>query len=253
MDKIFIAANWKMNGDSQFNTQLIETINQNVHENKSIEVIICPPFPYIDQINRLKSPFIKIGGQNISEYENGAFTGEVSASILQDMKMDYVIVGHSERRQIFNETNIMVNDKFNLAHQYNLIPILCVGETLDERKNDQTIRVIETQIQSIIENTDTSFFANSIIAYEPVWAIGTGETASPEMAEEVHFNIRKILTAYQLECATSIPILYGGSVNSNNCQALFEMDNINGALIGGASLNSLEFIKIHQTAEGLNK
>ncbi len=253
MDKIFIAGNWKMNGDNQFNTQLIETINQNVHENKLIEVIICPPFPYIDQINRLKSPFIKIGGQNISEYENGAFTGEVSASILQDMKMDYVIVGHSERRQIFNETNIMVNDKFNLAHQYNLIPILCVGETLDERKNDQTIRVIETQIQSIIENTDTSLFANSIIAYEPVWAIGTGETASPEMAEEVHFNIRKILAEYKLECATSIPILYGGSVNSNNCQALFEMDNINGALIGGASLNSLEFIKIHQTAEGLNK
>ena len=253
MDKIFIAGNWKMNGDNQFNSQLIETINQNVHENKSIEVIICPPFPYIDQINRLKSPFIKIGGQNISEYENGAFTGEVSASILQDMKMDYVIVGHSERRQIFNETNIMVNDKFNLAHQYNLIPILCVGETLDERKNDQTIRVIETQIQSIIENTDTSLFANSIIAYEPVWAIGTGETASPEMAEEVHLNIRKILAEYKLECATSIPILYGGSVNSNNCQALFEMDNINGGLIGGASLNSLEFIKIHQTAEGLNK
>ena len=253
MDKIFIAANWKMNGNSQFNTQLIETINQNVHENKTIEVIICPPFPYIDQVNRLKSPFIKIGGHNISEYENGAFTGEVSASILQDMKIDYVIIGHSERRQIFNETNTILSQKFNLAHQYNLIPILCVGETLDERKNDQTIRVIETQIQSIIENTDTSLFANSIIAYEPVWAIGTGETASPEMVEEVHFNIRKILAEYKLECATSIPILYGGSVNSNNCKALLEMDNINGALIGGASLNSLEFIKIHQTAEGLNK
>jgi triosephosphate isomerase len=253
MNKIFIAANWKMNGDVLFNTQLIETINQNVHENKTIEVIICPPFPYIDQVNRLKSPFIKIGGQNISEYENGAFTGEVSASILQDMKMDYVIVGHSERRQIFNETNTILNRKFNIAHQYNLIPILCVGETLDERKNDQTLRVIETQIQSIIENTDTSLFANSIIAYEPVWAIGTGETASPEMAEEVHFNIRKILAVYKLECATSIPILYGGSVNSNNCQALFEMDNINGALIGGASLDSAEFIKIYQTAEDLNK
>jgi triosephosphate isomerase len=253
MDKIFIAANWKMNGDSQFNIKLIKTINKNVHENKMIEVIICPPFPYIDQVNRLKSPFVKIGGQNISEYENGAFTGEVSASILQDMKMDYVIVGHSERRQIFNETNTILNLKFNLAHQYSLIPILCVGETLDERKNDQTIRVIETQIQSIIENTDTSLFANSIIAYEPVWAIGTGETASPEMAEEVHFNIRKILAEYKLECATSIPILYGGSVNSNNCQALFEMDNINGGLIGGASLDSAEFVKIYQTAEGLNK
>jgi triosephosphate isomerase len=253
MDKIFIAANWKMNGDTQFNTQLIETINLKINENKAIEVIICPPFPYLDQVKRLKSPFIKIGGQNISECENGAFTGEVSASILHDMKMDYVIVGHSERRQIFNETNIILNRKFNLAHQYNLIPILCVGETLDERKNDQTIEVIETQIQSIIENTDTSLFANSIIAYEPVWAIGTGETASPEMAEEVHFNIRKILAVYKLECATSIPILYGGSVNSNNCQALFEMDNINGGLIGGASLDSAEFIKIYQSAEDLNK
>ena len=253
MDKIFIVANWKMNGDNQFNTQLIETINQNVHENKSIEVIICPPFPYIDQINRLKSPFIKIGGQNISEYENGAFTGEVSASILQDMKIDYVIVGHSERRQTFNETNSILSKKFNLAHQYNLIPILCVGETLDERKNDQTIRVIETQIQSIIENTDPSLFTDSIIAYEPVWAIGTGETASPEMVEEVHLNIREILAEYKLECASSIPILYGGSVNSGNCQALFEMENINGGLIGGASLDSTEFIKIYQTAEDLNK
>ena len=253
MDKIFIAANWKMNGDNQFNTQFIETINQNVHKNKTIEVIICPPFPYIDQVNRLKSPSIKIGGQNISEYHNGAFTGEVSASILQDMKMDYVIVGHSERRQIFNETNSILSQKFNLAHQHNLIPILCVGETLDERKNDQTIKVIEIQIQSIIENTDLSLFTNSIIAYEPVWAIGTGETASPEMAEEVHSNIRKILASYNLESAASIPILYGGSVNSKNSQALFEMDNINGGLIGGASLNSAEFVKIYQTAEELNK
>jgi len=140
-----------------------------------------------------------------------------------------------------------------LAHQHNLIPILCVGETLDERKNDQTIEVIETQIQSIIENTDPSLFDNSIIAYEPVWAIGTGETASPEMVEDVHVNIRKILAAHNLESAASIPILYGGSVNSKNSQALFEMDNINGGLIGGASLNSAEFIKIYQTVEDLNK
>ena len=253
MEKLFIAANWKMNGDSSFNTHLIKTINKNTHDNKVIEVIICPPFPYIDQINRLKSPFIKIGGQNISEYENGAFTGEVSASILRDMKMDYVIIGHSERRQIFNETNEIISRKFNLAHQNNLIPILCVGETFDERRNNQTKTVIETQIQSIIENTDISLFANSIIAYEPIWAIGTGETASPTIAEEVHINIREIIEAYNVESAASIPILYGGSVNSRNCQALFEMNNINGGLIGGASLDSLDFIKIYQTTEGLSK
>ena len=253
MEKLFIAANWKMNGDSRFNTHLIKAINKNTHENKVIEVIICPPFPYIDQINRLKSPFIKIGGQNISEYENGAFTGEVSASILRDMKMDYVIIGHSERRQIFNETNEIISRKFNLAHQNNLIPILCVGETFDERRNNQTKTVIETQIQSIIENTDISLFANSIIAYEPIWAIGTGETASPTIAEEVHINIREIIEAYNVESAASIPILYGGSVNSRNCQALFEMNNINGGLIGGASLDSLDFIKIYQTTEGLSK
>ena len=253
MEKLFIAANWKMNGDSRFNTHLIKAINKNTHENKVIEVIICPPFPYIDQINRLKSPFIKIGGQNISEYENGAFTGEVSASILRDMKMDYVIIGHSERRKIFNETNEMVSQKFNLAHQNNLIPILCVGETLEERNNNQTKTVIKNQIQSIIENSDISLFVNSIIAYEPIWAIGTGKTASPAMVEEVHFNIREFLETYNAESANSIPILYGGSVNSKNCQALFEMNNINGALIGGASLNSLDFIKIFQTAEGLNK
>jgi triosephosphate isomerase len=147
----------------------------------------------------------------------------------------------------------MVSQKFNLAHQNNLIPILCVGETLEERNNNQTKTVIKNQIQSIIENSDISLFVNSIIAYEPIWAIGTGKTASPAMVEEVHFNIREFLETYNAESANSIPILYGGSVNSKNCQALFEMNNINGALIGGASLNSLDFIKIFQTAEGLNK
>ena len=160
------------------------------------------------------------------------------------MKMDYVIVGHSERRQIFNETNSILSQKFNLAHQHNLIPVLCVGETFDERKNDQTIRVIETQIQSIIENTNPSLFANSIIAYEPVWAIGTGKTASPEQAQAVHLFIRSLLGENNENIAQNTPILYGGSMNAGNANELIACADIDGGLIGGAALKAEDFLQI---------
>ena len=251
MKKLFIVANWKMNGSKKFNEQLVNYIKHKVYENPNIEVIICPPFTYLTQILELKTPIIKIGAQNISESQDGAYTGEISGSMLQDMNIDYVIIGHSERRQMFNDTNNIIAQKFELAHQNNLIPILCVGESLNERKTGQTLSVVESQIKSVIESTRIELFTKSIIAYEPVWAIGTGETASPEQAEEVHSSIRSIIGKYDSNISTSIPILYGGSVNSANSKDLFTMDNINGGLIGGASLNGEEFVEIYQTAERL--
>ena len=251
MKKLFIVANWKMNGNKESNEKLVNYINGKVDKDSNIEVIICPPFTYLTQILELKIPSIKIGAQNISESQNGAFTGEISGSMLQDMKIDYVIIGHSERRQMYNDTNTVIAQKFELAHQNNLIPILCVGESLNERKTGQTLSVVEEQIKSVIEATRIELFTKSIIAYEPVWAIGTGETASPEQAEEVHSNIRSIIEEYDSNIATSVPILYGGSVNGANSKDLFTMVNINGGLIGGASLNGEEFIEIYQAAERL--
>ena len=168
MEKLFIVANWKMNGNKRSNEQLINYINDKVYENVNIEVIICPPFTYLTQILKLKTSCIKIGAQNISERQNGAFTGEISGSILRDMKVDYVIIGHSERRQMYNDTNTIIAKKFELAHQNNLIPILCIGESLNERKKGQTLSVIESQIKSIIESTRVELFTKSIIAYEPI-------------------------------------------------------------------------------------
>ena len=251
MKKLFIVANWKMNGSKKFNEQLVNYIKHKVYENPNIEVIICPPFTYLTQILELKTSIIKIGAQNISESQDGAFTGEISGSMLQDMNIDYVIIGHSERRQMFNDTNNIIAQKFELAHQNNLIPILCVGESLNERKTGQTLSVVESQIKSVIESTHIELFTKSIIAYEPVWAIGTGETASPEQAEEVHSNIRSIIEEYDSNIATSVPILYGGSVNGANSKDLFTMVNINGGLIGGASLNGEDFIEIYRAAERL--
>ncbi len=251
MKKLFIVANWKMNGSKKSNEQLVNYIKHKVFENPNIEVIICPPFTYLTQILELKNSIIKIGAQNISESQDGAFTGEISGSMLQDMNINYVIIGHSERRQIFNDTNNIIAQKFELAHQNNLIPILCVGESLNERKTGKTLSVVESQIKSVIESTSIKLFSKSIIAYEPVWAIGTGETASPEQAEEVHSNIRSIIEEYDSNIATSVPILYGGSVNGANSKDLFTMVNINGGLIGGASLNGEEFIEIYQAAERL--
>ena len=252
MKKLFLVANWKMNGDKTSNEQLINFINDRVDKNTNIEVVICPPFTYLSQILQLKAPNIKVGAQNISDSKNGAFTGEISGSMLRDLKVDYVIIGHSERRQMYNEFNSVISKKFELAHQNMVTPILCVGESISERKSGQTFAIVQAQIKSIIESTRIELFAKSIIAYEPIWAIGTGETASPQEAEEMHSNIRKILEDYDSDIASSIPILYGGSVNGTNSKDLFTMNNINGGLVGGASLNGEEFVEIYRTAELLN-
>jgi triosephosphate isomerase len=249
MKKLFIVANWKMNGNKRSNEQLINCINDKVCENANIEVIICPPFTYLTQILKLKTSSIKIGAQNISENQNGACTGEISGSMLQDIKVDYVIIGHSERRQMYNDTNAVIAQKFELAHQNNLIPILCIGESLNERKTGQTLSVIESQIKSIIETTRIELFAKSIIAYEPVWAIGTGKVATDDQAQEVHAYIRNKLAQLDAGIAENMQILYGGSVKPGNATALFAMPDIDGGLIGGASLDGDAFLSIYQSTK----
>ena len=244
MKKLFIVANWKMNGNKRSNEQLINCINDKVCENANIEVVICQPFTYLTQILKLKTSSIKIGAQNISERQNGAFTGEISGPMLQDLKVDYVIIGHSERRQMYNDTNAVIAQKFELAHQNNLIPILCIGESLNERKTGQTLSVIESQIKYVIETTRIELFAKSIIAYEPVWAIGTGVTATPQQAQDTHAFIRRLLAEHDSDIAQTTPILYGGSMNPVNAEELIGCEDIDGGLIGGASLKSDDFLHI---------
>ena len=189
-----------------------------------------------------------LGAQNISQYDNGAYTGEVSGKMLADLNTKYVITGHSERRELYNENNNIIKDKFSKAIENNIKPILCVGETIDHRNSGETFDYIHSQIDAVISSNKLDNLKELIIAYEPIWAIGTGQTATPESAEEVHSYIRNILLNTDSYLAENTPILYGGSVNSENAEKLFRMENINGALIGGASLNGEEFSKIYNIA-----
>ena len=189
-----------------------------------------------------------LGAQNISQYDNGAYTGEVSGKMLADLNTKYVIIGHSERRELYNENNNIIKDKFSKAIENNIKPILCVGETIDHRNSGETFDYIHSQIDAVISSNKLDNLKELIIAYEPIWAIGTGQTATPESAEEVHSYIRNILLNTDSYLAENTPILYGGSVNSENAEKLFRMENINGALIGGASLNGEEFSKIYNIA-----
>ena len=186
-----------------------------------------------------------LGAQDISQYDNGAYTGETSGRMLADLNIEYVIIGHSERRELYNEDNNVIKDKFSKAIENNIKPILCIGETIEHRNSGQTFDYIHTQIDAIIGNNNLDNLKDLIIAYEPIWAIGTGQTATPEIAEEVHSYIRNILLNTDSNLAANTPILYGGSVNSENAEKLFRMENINGALIGGASLKGDEFSKIY--------
>ena len=248
MDSIYIVANWKMNGDHAFNRDLISMIDENSIINNTSHMIICPSMPYLQQINKEKSPYMILGAQDISQYDNGAYTGETSGRMLADLNIEYVIIGHSERRELYNEDNNVIKDKFSKAIENNIKPILCIGETIEHRNSGQTFDYIHTQLDAIIGNNNLDNLKDLIIAYEPIWAIGTGQTATPEIAEEVHSYIRNILLNTDSNLAANTPILYGGSVNSENAEKLFRMENINGALIGGASLKGDEFSKIYNIA-----
>lgn len=243
MRQRIIAGNWKMNGQLNQITQLVNELTDLIGTETSTEIMIAPPSIYIPLVNSLVSRHIKIGAQNIYPKDSGAFTGEVSGPMLKDYNCTYVLVGHSERRHYFQENENFVAEKFHHTKDHGMIPILCVGETLNEREKGQTEQVITKQLLAVSEK-NKNCFQNCVIAYEPVWAIGTGKTATPDQAQEIHQFIRKLVSELSDNDADHLPLLYGGSVNEQNARALFAMPDIDGGLIGGASLNAKQFVEI---------
>ncbi|MCQ3828464.1 triose-phosphate isomerase [Microbulbifer elongatus] len=245
MRKTLVAANWKMHGTKAFAEQLLAELNSGLESgNGSSQVVICPPYPYLgwvaDRIGQAQ-----LGAQNLSEQPSGAFTGEVSAEMLKDCGARYVIVGHSERRSLYGESSQLVAAKFAAAKSAGLIPMLCVGESLEQRESGKTLEVVAEQIQAVVALGLEDCWESAVIAYEPVWAIGTGKTATPEQAQEVHQFIRQQLG----KDGDKVQILYGGSVKAGNAAELFAKPDIDGALVGGASLKAEEFIQICRAAD----
>lgn len=245
MRRKMVAGNWKMHGSLSENEQLLGALAKGLRELQEGNFVVCVPYPYLFSVqNSLKNTNIAWGAQNLSQYEKGAYTGEVSAPMLTDFACRYVIVGHSERRALFGESSAIVAVKYIAAQRFSIIPILCVGETLQQREDGSTESVIAEQLDAVIHSAGIESFENAIIAYEPVWAIGTGKTATPQQAQDVHAFIRTSLARQNSDIAQSITIVYGGSVKANNASELFAMPDIDGGLIGGASLVAEEFITI---------
>ncbi len=242
MRKVIIAGNWKMFTDLDEAAHLVKGLKSLKNETGAV-VVICPPFTHLTTVKGLlETSDIKLGAQNLYPEEKGAFTGEISAMMLRSVGCHYVIIGHSERRQYFEESNEFLNRKVVTALTYQIIPIYCVGETLEQRETKNTLKVIKSQLVEGLKGIDDSDLKRVVIAYEPVWAIGTGKTASPEQAEEVHAFIRQELQALSSQkVAEVISILYGGSVKPENISELMKQPNIDGALVGGASLKADSF------------
>lgn len=247
-NKKLIVANWKMNKGLVQSQQFAEELKQYTEKHKGLEaeIVICPPFTSLDAVNKkITGTPIKLGAQNMFYETIGAYTGEISAGMLKSCGCDYVILGHSERRQYFNETNAVINKKVLKALDEGLKPIVCVGENLQEHEDKLTESVIDEQITVCLTHVSEEGIANVTIAYEPVWAIGTGKNATPHQAESVHNFLRKKLKKmYNEEISKNIKIIYGGSVTPENAKELFAPQSINGGLIGGASLEAEKFIKI---------
>jgi triosephosphate isomerase len=241
-----IAGNWKMNGTADFSIELLNKIKATYGQVPAVEFAVFPPFVYLDICQKnLQDTSVVWGAQNVSNQPDGALTGEVSTAMLKDLGCTYVILGHSERRQIMGESSELVALKVQAALQAGLKPILCVGETLDERERGKTLHVVQEQLAHVLRLKDNLPALDSmVIAYEPIWAIGTGKTASPEQAEEVHAAIRLSCNEFVAELGEKMRVLYGGSVKPDNAASLFSMPNIDGALIGGASLKAEDFIEI---------
>jgi triosephosphate isomerase len=249
MRDFLVAGNWKMNGSSAANAELVAGIIAGVPEGSGFSLLVCPPFPYLASVvAQADGSAVKVGAQNVSEHEKGAFTGEVAPSMLSDLGCDYVIVGHSERRALYGETSAQVAGKFQAAQAAGVTPILCVGETLEEREAGTTEQVIDEQLDAVLNTAGVNAFAAAVIAYEPVWAIGTGMTATPEQAQDVHAHIRARLVEQSAEIAASVQILYGGSMKGENAAGLLTKPDIDGGLIGGASLKAEDFLAIAEAA-----
>jgi triosephosphate isomerase len=239
-----------MHGSRAENAVLIRSLLDLLRPDRAAEVLVCPPFVYLWETGRLlKDSDVQLGCQSISAEAHGAFTGEVSAAMVRDVGCRYAIVGHSERRHLFGESDALVARQFVAAQAHQLVPVFCVGETLDERESSRTNDVVARQIDAVLSVTGVRAFARAIIAYEPVWAIGTGRNASPEQAQEVHSMIRTKLAALDGMIAESVRILYGGSVKASNARELFSMPDIDGGLVGGASLKADEFAQICAAAD----
>lgn len=247
MRRPVVAGNWKMHGSTEFVVQLLDSLIQHQQDVVNAELIVFPPYVYLPQVAQaLSSSAIAWGAQNVSHAAQGAFTGEVSVSMLRDFACSHVIVGHSERRHLYAETNDIVAQKFAAVIAAQMAPILCVGETLEQREQGDTLNVIKEQIQAVLalDLPLPQLTKYMFIAYEPVWAIGTGKTATPQQAQEVHEYIRSLLAQVSAELADQVRILYGGSVKPDNAKALFAMADIDGGLVGGASLDAEQFIEI---------
>ncbi len=250
MRRGLVVGNWKMNGNRVANASLLEQLLAEVGAFDAADMAVCPPFPYLMQaIEGLQGSRIGVGAQNLAQEAEGAFTGEVSAAMLKDLGCHYVIVGHSERRAMYGESNEIVAQKFVRAQSEGLTPILCVGETLQQREAGKTLDVVTEQLQSVVSAAGIAAFSQSALAYEPVWAIGTGKTATPEQAQSVHAHLREVLAGSDTDVAQKIQILYGGSVKADNAAELFAMADIDGALVGGASLVARDFAVIGKAAD----
>lgn len=250
MRQKLVVGNWKMHGGLVANRALLQGVVAGVKGlAATVECAVCVPYPYLAQAQQeLAEAEVGWGAQNLSEQVSGAFTGEVSAAMLKDFGCRYVIVGHSERRALYGEDDGLVAKKFKQALAGGLVPILCVGETLAQRESGQTAEVVATQLDAVLDAAGVEVFAGAVVAYEPVWAIGTGLTASPAQAQAVHEGIRARLVARNAEVAAGVRVLYGGSVKAGNAAELFAMPDIDGALVGGASLVAEEFVAICRAA-----
>lgn len=248
MRRKIVAGNWKLHGDREFACALVEEIAATAAP-EGVERVVLPPLPYLGElVEHFASRGVQFGAQDVSVNEKGAYTGEVSAAMLVDVGARYGLVGHSERRQYHGESSELVAKKFFAAKRAGLVPILCVGESLRERESGQTEWRIESQLEPIFELGGDDAFEGAIVAYEPVWAIGTGLTATPEQAQAVHAFIRGEIASRNAKIAGSLPILYGGSVKPDNAQALFSQPDVDGGLVGGASLVARDFLAIAQAA-----
>lgn len=248
MARKIVAGNWKMNLLPQEGLELIYQVNDYCSDNqlKGVEVILAPPMLYLSQASeKVGNSKLRLAAQNCSDHENGAYTGEVSPQMIKGAGVNYVIIGHSERRQYYGDTDDLINKKLKQAYSAGVQPILCVGESLDDRKAEKQEDVVRKQLDKNLEGVNTDDLTRLVIAYEPVWAIGTGETASPEQAQEMHAFIRKYLQEkYDEKLASEISILYGGSVKPENAEEIFGQKDVDGGLIGGASLKKDSFIKL---------
>ena len=246
MRKKIVAGNWKMNTLPAEGVELAKTVAARRHEtDSSVELIVCPPFTHLSEVVKAtRGKGVAVGAQNCAAEEKGAYTGEVSAAMLAALGVEYVILGHSERREYYGETSATLNRKLAMAYANNLIPIYCVGEKLEDREAGKHFDVVKAQIEEVVYNLTEEEYKNLVIAYEPVWAIGTGKTASAEQAQEIHAYIRQVLAAKFGAAAQDTAILYGGSCKPSNAPELFAKEDVDGGLIGGAALKAEDFLGI---------